>query len=479
MFKGIFHFSVAVALCAGILFQPVCAGGKSELKMSVSSLADTQTKLTALAEKIDPNLTFILNMSFGQAALWGVDLTKPLGLVGELTDDEEIAYVGFIPVKNQKMFEAQIAQLRENGQLPETFNVKVQDGYSLLLSKMEWEGDIPAFDNSKLLTVKLAPEILAPLLPVLAQWTPDLDVEKAREQIGQMEDVSFSLNVASDLNVKFQYEATAKANTKVAGNFANSEKLSASTLCGFYDENADCSGQFLGTFDENNRSDFVRFMTLNDKFPQELRDALILAMDVKKIDVAYSFNSGEKGISGVYAMGIANGKEINSRIENAIQKMNDKPAEEKVIENSKGKINVRKNKNLNFHEITFNETRVLIAVHAKYLFLAVTSDGSSPYELLSPRLKDLKKGNVKQNVVSNFDMKLFRSAFPNADCDFVGKINYAADCENGKIVCKFTVDNDVFQTIGKLKSLYLGQSGDSDMTDEIFGDDDEDDDDEE
>ena len=76
--------------------------------------------------------------------------------------------------------------------------------------------------------------------------------------------------------------------------------------------------------------------------------------------------------------------------------MNEKPAEEKVVENSKGQANVRKNKNLNFHEISFDETRILIAIHAKYLFAAVTSDGSDPYQLLVPQLKALKKGEVKE-----------------------------------------------------------------------------------
>ncbi|MBQ2821349.1 MAG: hypothetical protein IJF17_07170 [Thermoguttaceae bacterium] len=472
MFKGILSFSAAAALCAGTFFQPALANEKSDLNVSVSSLMDTQTKLTTLVEKIDPNLPIILQMTFGQAVLFGIDLTKPFGLVGDLTEDGNLAYAGFIPTKNQKMFDAQLAQMRENGKLPENIKIDSKDGYSVLLSNMELNDEIPTFDNSRLLTVKLSPKVLVPLIPLVAEQNKDLDPDKIREQIEQMENVSFSLDINPESDVEVRYVGTPKANTEIAGNFANCEILSASNLCGFYDKNTDFGGQILGTFDENNRRDFTRVLMLNEKFPQELRDTVLLAMDVKKIDIAFSFDSDEKGISGVYAMGIANGKEVNARIEKAIQEMNEKPAEEKVVENSKGQANVRKNKNLNFHEISFDETRILIAIHAKYLFAAVTSDGSDPYQLLVPQLKALKKGEVKQNVTLHYDMNLLKSYFADADFDFAGKFNYAVDYEQGKILAKFKADGGIFQTIGRIKSLLAEKDGDSDMTDELFGDDD-------
>lgn len=476
MIKKFSYFFAGLALCAGMFFQPLWAGEKHGLKISVSSLVNTQAKVSALAEQIDPSLTLVLSMGFAQTALWGVDLTQPFGLVADLTDDEEFAFVAFIPTKNQKMFEAQIAQLRENGQLAETIEVENKDGYSLLLSGMKWEDEIPAFDNSRLLTVKLAPDVLIPILPALAQFAEDMDVDKVAEQIGQIADVELSLDITPDSDVNIQYVGEVKPNTEAAANLANWEKLTTSTLCGFYDANADCAGQILGTFDENNRRDFVRSVALHWNLPQELSDAILCATDVKKIDVAFSFNSSENGICGVYAMGIANGEEINARIEKAIQEMNERPADEKMFEDSAGKINVRKNKNLNFHEITFNNTRLLVAVHAKYLFVSVTTDGSDPYRLLAPRLKDLKKGVVKKNVVCHFDMNLFKTAFPDADFELLGSVKYVVDCEDGKIFGKYSANKELFQTLGKLKSMWGVQSDDSD---EIFGDDDEYDDDDE
>ena len=332
-----------------------------------------------------------------------------------------------------------------------------------------FSGEILSQGAEKMLTVKVAPETLIPYLTQALAANPAMTEEKIadiQKSMKQVESVELSLDVTAEGNTTYDFTVTPKAESEVAGNFANSAKLSKTLLSNFYDESAPVAGQFLGTFDENNRRDLVKALTQNEEVPEELRSALLDAMDVQKIDAAFSFYADEKGVYGVLAMGISNGDKISAAIVKAIEKGDGE---------IKGKANVAKvGKSITIHQFGDENVDFAVGVHAKYLFLAVAANGESAVKMLKNAFKErkLEAGTVKQNGNFHFDASILKPYFPQCDFDFTGKAIYGAKYTAEKMNGSFVVEGALLETIGKIqKALQPAED------DDVFGDDDDDDDD--
>lgn len=486
MFKTFSRISACAALAASLFLSS--AASAQDLVVTIPSLNDVQTKVSAIAGKINPSYTLLVNMTLGQSAAFGIDPSKPIAIYAD-SNENGFSVTGFVPVKSQKMFDSQLEALKEKGQIPE-LKVESKDGYSILLFNQESAGDVPQIDAPKTVNLKMNPKVLIPILDQqiaaaellqddAEKETKKIILERMKRNMEQMEEITFSLDASESGDMAVSFGAKPAEGTEIAQNYANTEKLTTSVLGGFFDKKAPFAAQFLGTFDENNRKDLVEFLTSSDKFPKELADVILKAMEVEKFNLACSFYPDKLGVQGILAMGIANGDKINAAIEKAIGKM-DKDA------GIQGKANAGTiGKSITVHEFSFEnegETKNLaVAVHPKYLFLAVAPLGESAVDYLKVAFKEkgLKPSEVKKSAQVHFNMELISSlanlAGAKEEIDYVGDVNYVRGFANGQFNGTVKINGDLFETIGKI--IEASTAGGDDDDDDLFGDDDDDDDD--
>ena len=485
MFKTFARISACAALAACLFLSS--AARAQDLVVTIPSLNEVQTKVAAVAGKINPTYPLLINMTLGQSAAFGIDATKPIAIFADPDTEKGFSVAGFVPVKSQKMFDAQIAALKENGL--QDLNVESKDGYSVLLYNKDSVGALPKFDTPKLLNFKMNPEVV---LPILDQQiaaadllqdeeernTKKVNLERTKRNLKQLEELSFSLDASDSGDMALTFGTKPVAGTDIANNFANTEKLTQSMLCGFFDKKAPFAAQFLGAFDENNRKDLVEAVTSTAKIPEDLADVVLKAMEVKKFDFACSFYPEKNGVYGVLAMGIANGDKINAAIEKAIAKID---ADDMI----QGKANAGTiGKSITVHEFTIKndgeDSNFAVAVHQKYLFVALAPAGSTAVNYLKSVFKDkgLKPAEVKKNAQLHFNMELVSSLMkqikPDEDIDYAGELNYVGDYTNGSFNGTVNIDGSLMETLGKLISIATSVEADDD-DDDIFGDDDDDD----
>lgn len=472
MLKRIFHIFTLTALVVGTIAAPSVFAKEAApaAAVTVSNLDALQTQVNSLAGKLNPQFTMLTQMMFGSIPAFGIDGTKPAGIIANLQGD---AYgtAAFLPVKSQKMFDLQVKSMKDAEKIPEGMEFAAKDGYEIVLNNMKWDAEIPTFDAAKLLTVKLNPEALIPF--VIQNNATEMDEEqvaKMQDSLKQIDSIEFTLDAAENSDMTLNFAVTPKAGTKAAGNFANTSKLSKTLLSSFCDDKAPLSGQFLGTFDENNRKDFVAALTNNEVIKEDLRNTILTAMDVQKIDVAFSFYADEKGIYGFYAMGISNGDQINDAIVKSFEDAKAEGNDDVQMTANVGKFG----KGITVHEIKTEEFDVAIGVHAKYLFAAVTANGTSAVTALKNAFKErpLKSGTVAQNGKLHFSMALLKPFFPQVEDEFVGEVNYSASYTPEKMSGKVFIESALFETIGKIIATFQSEN-----SDDVFGEVGDDDDD--
>lgn len=487
MFRIFSRISACAALAACLFLSS--AARAQDLTVTIPSLNEVQTKVAAIAGKINPTYPLIINMTLGQSAAFGIDGTKPIAIYADPDNEKGFSVAGFIPVKSQKMFDSQFEALKEKGLAD--LKVEAKDGYSVLLYNKETAGDLPKFNTPTMLNFKMKPEVVLPLIDQQiaaaellqddeAKETKKVNLERTKRNLKQLEELSFAIDASEAGDMVLSLGSKPVAGTDIANNYANTEKLTQSLLCGFCDSKAPFAAQFLGAFDENNRKDLVEFVTSSAKIPEEIADVVLKAMDVKKFDFACSFYPDKKGVFGVAAMGIANGDKINAAIEKAIEKIDG----DDMIQ---GKANAGTiGKSITVHEFTIkndDDTKnFAVAVHEKYLFIALAPVGSTAVKYLKSVFKEkgLKAEKVKKNAQLHFDMALL-SSFAGLigakdDIDYVGTVNYVGDFSNGEFNGTVKIDGDLLETLGKFISVATSL-GEGDDDDDLFGDDDDDDDD--
>ncbi|MBR0191332.1 MAG: hypothetical protein IJQ31_04615 [Thermoguttaceae bacterium] len=486
MFRIFSRISACAALAACLFLSSTARA--QDLTVTIPSLNDVQTKVSAVAGKINPTYSMIVAMTLGQSAAFGIDATKPIAICVDPDAEKGFSVSGFIPVKSQKMFDTQIEALKEKGLA--NLNVESKDGYSVLLYNKESAGDLPNFDAPKMLNFKMNPGVLLSVIDqqiAAAELTEDEDLketkkvnlERMKRNLKQLEEVSFALDASDVGDLALSFGAKPVEGTDIANNYANSEKLTQSVLGGFFDKKAPFTAQFLGTFDENNRKDLAEFVTSSAKIPQELADVVLKALDVKKFDFACSFYPNKEGVYGVLAMGIANGDKINTAIEKAIEKID---ADDMI----QGKANAGTiGKSITVHEFTIKNDgenkNFAVAVHQKYLFFALAPAGSTAVDYLKSVFKEkgLKAAPVKKNAQLRFDVGLLSSLAGliglKDDADLSGEVNYVGDFSNGGFNGTLKIDGGLLETIGKVIAVKTAISDDDD-DDDLFGDDDDDDD---
>lgn len=474
MLKKFMSISAAFATSFGMLLTaPAFVQSAShDVELTISSIENIQTKAGVIAAKIDPNYPILVQMVLAQPAAFGIDIAKPMGLIADMPEDG-FAYTIFLPVKNQSLFETQLGKLQEDGKIPEDVKVEFKNDFAVCCMNTEWTGDVPAFDGTKVLSLDAKPSALAPLL-ALAAMNPNVQqeqIEQMQKNLAQLESFTLDLDVSEAGDLDFTFTQVPKEGTDIAGNFANSEKLTKSLLGSLCDEDAPFTIQVLGTFDENNRRDMVNALTSEETVPEKLREAILLAMDVEKVD--FVLNADANGL--IAAMGISNGDEINKMIVDAIEEL------EEDGEVS-GTANVGKiGKSITIHELQHeNGQNVAVGVHKKYIFLAASKSGKAS-TLLKKTLKanPLKVGTVEKNGKVSFDMDLITSlnpAFEELGLD--GKITYIVDVNDGKLVGTFHAESAIFESLGKLiKSIQPSVSvetiGEENGDEDLFEDDEE------
>lgn len=471
MLKKFFRFatvlSVAtVAVVAGMLAQSVSAQ-ENAATVTVSSLGALQEDVCKVAALIDSNYPIFVQMALGQSATFGLDTTKPVAVYANPTETG-VGVVAFVPVKSQKMFEAQIEKMRESGTIPETVQIEVKDGYAVIANGTTWESDVPEIKAESLLSLNAKPEMLAPLLALVATLNPDNaeGIATAQEAWGQVENFDFALNITEDGSVKMNSSVMPKDGTEISDLYVACEKLSKTMLGSFYDAEAPVAGQFLSVFGQYEK--VAEALSTNEEIPEELRDVILKAIQVEKFDGAFSFYSDDKGVYGVYAMGISNGADISDAVVKAIEdgKM-------------KGTANAGKiGKSITIHEIDAHETvKVALGIHAKYLFVAVSANGSNPVNLMKKTFKErsLKVGKVENNGNFHFDMSILAPYVPQVS-DLTGKMNSVGKFANGTYHSDVTIDSALILSAGKIYAAFksaaeegAGDEGDEDI-DELFGD---------
>lgn len=484
MFKTISRISACAALAVSFFLSS--AASAQDMVVTVPSLNDVQAKISAIAGKINPTYPMIVNMTLGQSAAFGVDGAKPIAIYVDSAENG-FSVTGFVPVKSQKMFDAQIEKLKENGL--DDLKVESEDGYSVLLYNKESAGTLPKINAPKMLNFNMNPKVLIPILDqqiAAAELLQDeeeketkkVNLERTKRNMKQLEEISFSLDASESGDMALAFGAKPVAGTDIANNYANTEKLTQSLLGGFFDKKAPFAAQFLGAFDENNRKDLVEFVTSTAKIPEDIADVVLKAMEVKKFDFACSFYPENDGVYGVLAMGIANGDKINAAIEKAIAKIK----EDDIIQ---GKANASTiGKSITVHEFSLKndggeDAKFAVAVHQKYLFLALPPAGSTPEKYLKGFFKEgFKATPVKKNAQLHFNMEIISSLMkqvkPDADIDYVGEVNYVGDFSNGAFNGTVNIDGSLLETIGQIISVTTSVDGDDD-DDDLFGDDDDDD----
>jgi len=486
MFKTLSRISACAALAACLFLSSAVRA--QDVIVTIPSLNDVQTKVSSVAGKMNSGFPLIVNMTLGQYAAFGIDPGKPVALYANLTENG-VSSATFLPIKSQKMFEEQFKAMQEKGSF-KNMKVESKDGYAILVSGQDWTEAIPKFDAPKMLNVKMNPQVLVPILEAQLAATELLkdEEEKASKKNSlerlirnakQMQEVSFTLDSNEAGDVEAVFSAKPVEGSEIAGNYANTEKLTKSFLGGFFDEKAPFAAQFLGAFDANNRKDLVEAITTNAKIPEELGNVILAAMEVKKFDLACSFYPDEVGVQGVLAMGIANGDKINAAIEKAISEI--KPDE--VVQ---GKANAGKiGKSITVHEFTMDREgqakTFVVAVHPKYLFYAVAPIGTNAVDYLKKMFKEkgLKATEVKQNGLVHFSMEMLAPALKQfgveKELELTGEVNYVADFTDGQLTGTVKIDGALFESVGKIIAAQAAAAeGDDDEEDELFGDDDDD-----
>ncbi len=469
MLKKYFRFVMVMTVATIVVVSGALAQSASArdnvATATVSSLSALQEDLCKVAALIDPSYPLLIQMSLGQTAALGVDTAKPIMLCVNPSEDG-LGFAAFIPVTSQKMVEANIASLREKGTFKEEWKVTIKDGYAVLTDGAEWESDIPEIKTKGLLSVSMKPAVFAPILATVATAMRPDDAEEiatVQKSWGQIENFDFTLNITEDGSIQMNTIVEPKADTDITKLYVACEKLSKTMLGSFYDAEAPVAGQMLTVFAEHER-----LAKILDKAQtsEELRDVILKAMNVEKFDGAFSFYSDDKGVYGVYAMGINDGAGINDLVAKAI-----------ADGDLKGTANVDKiGKSITIHEIDAHETvKVALGVHAKYLFVAVSANGSDPVQLMKKTFKErpLKAGTVEKNGDFHFDMSILAPYAPQVS-DLKGQLKSSGSFKNGVYNSNVTVDSDLLLSVGKIYAAFKkAKEGDDVEEDEIFGEDEE------
>jgi len=459
MLKKFMSISAAFVTSVGMLLSvPAFVQAEThDVELTLASIESIQTKASTIAAKMDPNYPILIQMFLSQPAVFGIDIAKPMGLIADMPEDG-FAYTIFLPVKNKTMFETQLGKLQEDGKISEDVKVEFKNDFAVCCMNMEWTDDVPEFDGSKVLSLNARPEALAPLLGMLVVLNPDMkpeQIEQMQKNMAQMESFTMDLDISNAGDLELAFTQVPKEGTDIAQNFANSEKLTKSVLCNLCDENAPFTVQVLGAFDENNRRDLVTSLTSEEIISEKLREAILLAMDVEKVDFVLSAD----GESLIAAMGISNGDEINKMIVEAIEEM-EEDGDVTGTANA-GKIG----KSIVIHELqhAVSGQSIAIGVHKKYIFVAAAKSQKAS-TLLKKTLKanPLKVGTVDKNGNVTFDMDFVASLNPAlADLGLDGKVTYVVDVNDGQLAGTFQIESAVFESIGKIiKNIQVSTSVD-------------------
>nr|MCR5162998.1 hypothetical protein [Thermoguttaceae bacterium] len=130
MFKTISRISACAALAVSFFLSS--AASAQDMVVTIPSLNDVQAKVAAVAGKIDSNYSLLVGTIIGgNAAAFGIDMTKPIAIFADPDNEKGFSVAGFIPVKSQKMFDSQFEALKEKGLAD--LKVEAKDGYSVLL----------------------------------------------------------------------------------------------------------------------------------------------------------------------------------------------------------------------------------------------------------------------------------------------------------------------------------------------------------
>ena len=483
MFKMFVRISACVALALSFFLSS--AARAQDVVFTISSVKDFQSKVSAVAGRINPTYPLLVNLGLGQASALGIDMTQPIAVYADLKDND-FAVAVFVPVKSQKLFDASIESLKDKGVIPSDAEVVSQDGYSILLINREWSGSIPKFDTPKTLNLKAKPAAFIPILEqVQLNMSEDesANMEKVKQFLKQMDTFTLTLDASEDGDVEIGFTSKPFAGTEIAENYIHSEQLTKTRLGGFFDPDAPVSAQGLSAFDPNNRRDFVEMLTAITKdIPEDLEgllDVVLKATDVKKWDFALSFYPDKVGFYGFMAMGIANGDLVNDTIVQAIEKIDPNDP------NIQGKANAGQiGEKIKVHELTLSfgdsTKKVAVAVHPKYLFVAVAPIGTSAVTYLNRVFKEkgIEPTKVKKNFVGHFNMEIvapfIKEVKPNADIDFNGEANATGEFSDGVSNFKIKIDGDLIETSAQIYNVLNGEDEDDDDDDDIFGDDDDD-----
>ncbi|MDO4629831.1 MAG: hypothetical protein Q4C70_11665 [Planctomycetia bacterium] len=474
MLKKIFRFATVitvatVAVMTSITAQSVSAQEKSAT-VTVSSLNNLQTDISKVAALIDPNFPILVQMALAQGTNFGLDMTKPIALYG-IPAEAEMGLVTFVPLKSPKMFEAQMANLRESGTIPESVQIEVKGDYVVITNGTTWDADVPEITADGLIHLNTKPGELSPILEKVAALTQGENGEKiqaVQKEWAQIDNFDLTLNITEDGSIKVDTVVTPKADTEIGKLYVACEKLTKSTLGPLCDAEAPMSGQFLSVIGQYEK--MAENLSAREDIPEEIRDVILKALQVEKFDSAFSFYSDDKGIYGIYAMGISNSAEISATLVKALEdgKVNGKANADKI------------GKSITIHEIELEGANLALGFHPKYLFVTISANGSDPVNLMKKMFKERtpKVGKVAQNGTISFDMSLLAPYFPQVS-DLTGKFTSLAKFENGTYITNWTIESALILSAGKIYATYKNAAGEEDGNlgededvdvDELFGD---------